>query len=273
MTAAAPMFVAGPAGRLAVHVTVPARPTGETVLLVHPANLGGGCWRAVAQRIGPAATCVALDLRGHGGSDRGGPFSVAAWAEDCAAVIDALELGPVHLVGASVGGAIVVELAVDRPDAVRSLTAVGGAFLPAEDAAGPLLETIDALGAAEALRLHAARDALAPGSPPELTDRVVADLSANDAATTAAIWRASLRTDVRPRIAALRAPALAVVGEHDTTCPPAESAEFARLAGARLEPLRGVGHLPMYEAPGRLAELIAEHAALPLTPEPHRSTR
>lgn len=273
MTATDPMVLAGPAGRLAVHVTVPARPTGETVLLVHPANLGGGCWRAVAQRLGAAATCVAPDLRGHGRSGREGPFSVGAWASDCAAVLDALELGAVHLVGASVGAAAAVELAARRPEAVRSLSTVGGAFLPAEEAAGPLLNAIDALGPAEALRLHTARDALAPGSGPELVAQVVADVSVNDAATTAAIWRASLRTDVRPRIDALRAPALAIVGEHDTTCPPAESAAFARLSGARLEPLRGVGHLPMYEAPDRLAELIAEHAALPLTPEPHRSTR
>lgn len=272
MSVARATTVAGPAGRLAVRVTGQAG--GATVLLVHPANLGAGCWTAVAELLAAGgATCVAVDLRGHGGSDRRGPFGVAEWAEDCAAVLDALALDPVHLVGASVGAAVAVELAVRRPDAVRSLTTAGGAFLPAEDAAGPLLEAIEALGPAAALREHAARDALAPGSDPALAERVATDVSVNDAATTGAIWRASLWTDVRPHAAALRAPALAVVGEHDTTCPPDESAAFARLTGARLELLAGVGHLPMHEAPARLAALIAGHASLPHDPDTTRSTR
>ncbi|ADB54019.1 alpha/beta fold hydrolase [Conexibacter woesei] len=282
--------VAGPAGRLAVHVTEPAGPGsaargaraaggaasgGETVLLVHPANLGGCCWTSVAERLAGehGATCVAIDLRGHGGSDRRGPFGVAEWADDCAAVLDALELPAVHLVGASVGAAVAVELAVRRPAAIRSLTTVGGAFLPAEQFAGPLLDAIDARGPEQALREHAAQDALAPGSDTALADRVAADLSVNDAATAAAIWLASLRTDFRPLAGALRAPALAVVGEHDTTCPPDESAAFARLTGARLELLDGIGHLPMYEAPARLAALLAAHAGLTPDHDTTRSTR
>ncbi len=45
-------------------------------------------------------------------------------AEDAAGLIEALELGPVHLVGASMGGMISQTLAARRPELVRSLTSI-----------------------------------------------------------------------------------------------------------------------------------------------------
>ncbi|MBN0638865.1 alpha/beta fold hydrolase, partial [Pseudomonas aeruginosa] len=65
------------------------------------------------------------DLRGHGrsGKPRGG-YSMAGFAEDCAALLDRLGCGPVHLVGISMGGMIGFQLACDRPDLLRSLTIV-----------------------------------------------------------------------------------------------------------------------------------------------------
>ena len=45
-------------------------------------------------------------------------------ADDAAGLIEALELGPVHLVGASMGGMVAQVLAARRPDLVRSLTSI-----------------------------------------------------------------------------------------------------------------------------------------------------
>jgi len=44
--------------------------------------------------------------------------------DDAAGLIEALELGPVHVVGASMGGMISQMLAAQRPDLVRSLTSI-----------------------------------------------------------------------------------------------------------------------------------------------------
>lgn len=68
---------------------------------------------------------VAIDLRGFGGS---APAPVDArrglrdFSDDVAAVLDALELSTVHLVGWSMGGGVVQQLALDRPELVASLT-------------------------------------------------------------------------------------------------------------------------------------------------------
>ncbi len=50
------------------------------------------------------------------------PYTIVDMADDAIGLIDALELGPVHLVGASMGGFIAQTVAVRRPDRLRSLT-------------------------------------------------------------------------------------------------------------------------------------------------------
>ncbi|WP_033290899.1 alpha/beta fold hydrolase [Amycolatopsis jejuensis] len=240
--------ITGPAGSLSVDVSGAA--DGEMVLFIHPANLSAASWSAVAQRID--TRWLAVDLRAHGGSARSADLGVAQWAEDCLAVLDQLHSGPVHLVGGSVGAAVAIEVAARRAEVVRSVTTVGGGFLPGT---GPeLLDAIATLGPFEALQQHAVGEALAPGVSAALVAQVTADLSRNDAATTAAIWQAALDTDVRPVLDAVRAPLRVVVGEHDTGIE--ESRIVARLTGARLVELPGVGHLPMYEAPAVLTEHI-----------------
>src|SRR5215831_12718581 len=65
---------------------------------------------------------LAIDLRGFGDTD---PEPVDAtrgvrdFADDLAAVIDALGLPSVHLVGWSMGGGVVLQYLVDRPGAHR----------------------------------------------------------------------------------------------------------------------------------------------------------
>jgi pimeloyl-ACP methyl ester carboxylesterase len=52
------------------------------------------------------------------------PYTIGDMAEDALGLMDALELGPVHLVGASLGGFIAQTAALRRPDRLRSLTLI-----------------------------------------------------------------------------------------------------------------------------------------------------
>ena len=65
---------------------------------------------------------VAVDLRGHGESDKPeGPYPITAYADDIAYIIAQLELGKVVAVGHSMGGDIVLQLAVSYPDHVAAI--------------------------------------------------------------------------------------------------------------------------------------------------------
>jgi pimeloyl-ACP methyl ester carboxylesterase len=64
---------------------------------------------------------IALDQRGHGMADHGGPFTREEFVADAAAAIDALGLGPVLVLGHSLGGITAYQLAARHPELVRAL--------------------------------------------------------------------------------------------------------------------------------------------------------
>lgn len=67
---------------------------------------------------------LAPDLRNHGSSPWHDDCSYVALAGDVIALLDRLALGPVHLVGYSMGGKAAMRLVMDRPDLVARLTVV-----------------------------------------------------------------------------------------------------------------------------------------------------
>ena len=100
----------------------------EVVIL--SAGLGGsGAFFAPQMTALTARFRVALyDHRGTGRSDRDlpSPCSVADMARDIAGIIDALDEVAVHVVGHAAGGLAGLQLALDRPSLVRSLTVING---------------------------------------------------------------------------------------------------------------------------------------------------
>lgn len=71
--------------------------------------------------------CVVMDRPGSGWSDPAAPGAagIAGHAATAAAVIEALAAGPVLVVGHSLGGAIGLRLALDRPDLVAGFVGIG----------------------------------------------------------------------------------------------------------------------------------------------------
>ena len=103
--------------------------------------------------------CLTLECRGHGQSQAGPfeKFSIAAFANDIAAMIEAQQLDRPVLGGISMGAAIALRLAVTRPDLVGALVLARPAWL--HDAA-PANMTPNAL-VGELLRNHAPSEARA----------------------------------------------------------------------------------------------------------------
>jgi pimeloyl-ACP methyl ester carboxylesterase len=72
---------------------------------------------------------VAFDRRGHGyTADIGGPFHYDDMANDTVAVLEHVVGGPAHLVGWSDGGIIALLVAMQRPELVGRLVAIGANF-------------------------------------------------------------------------------------------------------------------------------------------------
>ena len=139
-------------GALAVEVTPGST---QPVLAVHGISSSRRLWdwlRAEA----PDIRLVAPDLRGRGDSiDVGGPSSVQQHADDLVAVLDALDLDAVPVLGMSMGGFVAVELATRHRDRVSSLVLVDGG-VPMAVPPGLTPETLPAVFADRTARLQRA---------------------------------------------------------------------------------------------------------------------
>ncbi|MFJ5234565.1 alpha/beta hydrolase [Kitasatospora sp. NPDC088391] len=144
-------------GDLAVLHWPAADPGAPVLVAVHGITANALAWGALARRLAGRAALYAPDLRGRAASrDLPGPYGLARHAEDTAALITALDAGPVRLVGHSMGAWVSALTAVHHPSLVRELTLVDGAVsfpLPAgvrpEDALaavlGPALARLSAV--------------------------------------------------------------------------------------------------------------------------------
>lgn len=93
------------------------------IVLIHGNVSSSLFWQPLMQRLEQPA--IAIDLRGFGDSETlpvDATRGLADFSDDVASLLDALEVESAHLVGWSMGGGVVLQLLLDRPDLVRSLT-------------------------------------------------------------------------------------------------------------------------------------------------------
>lgn len=237
---------------------------GAPVVLVHAGIADARMWGPLVERLVPGWRVVRPDLRGYGRSVLPpGPFS---HVDDLAAVLDATAAEPVHLVGASMGGRVALDLALARPAAVRSLVLLGAVVsgfdpdapeppLWADVVAADRADDLDALADAEARMWLADPDGtrLPPG---------VLDLVREMNRTALAAERSGIATE-RPvdpavdRLGGLDLPVLVVDGDLDLPDIGLAADLLAeRLPRVERVRLPGTAHLPALERPDDVADLL-----------------
>ncbi len=96
-----------------------------TLLFVHGWCINKSFWQAQVAAFSQQYKVVALDLPGHGqsGSNRTN-FTMQAYGQDVVALINHLQLTNVVLVGHSMGGDIILEAALSKPEAIAGFVGV-----------------------------------------------------------------------------------------------------------------------------------------------------
>lgn len=85
--------------------------SGSDVVLVHGITENSSSWGVVADKLADGHRLVTLDLRGHGQSGNADRYDLEAMAGDVIAVAEAASLNRPHIVGHSLGGAVVSAVA------------------------------------------------------------------------------------------------------------------------------------------------------------------
>jgi pyruvate dehydrogenase E2 component (dihydrolipoamide acetyltransferase) len=121
-------------GRTISYFTLTAEePGGDPVVLVHGFGGDKNSWLFVQQPLAEHHAVHALDLPGHGASDKEvGDGSLASLADTVVGFLDALGISRAHLVGHSLGGAVVAAVARSTPGRVASLTLLAPAGYSAD---------------------------------------------------------------------------------------------------------------------------------------------
>ncbi len=94
---------------------------GDAIVLIHGSILANANL-PLFDALTTSLRVLTYHRRGLGGSDRHtGPFSIRDQADDTAQLMSHVGIERAHVFGHSYGGAVALELAVSRPDMVRSL--------------------------------------------------------------------------------------------------------------------------------------------------------
>jgi 3-oxoadipate enol-lactonase/4-carboxymuconolactone decarboxylase len=254
-------------GGLPFHVRDEGPRHAPVVLMLHSLGTALPVWEPQATALARRFRVVRMDLRGHGlsgVSDDDG--TMARFAEDAFAVLDALGIGSAHVAGVSIGGRIAMEMAATAPARVASLMLCDTALaLPPPEAWQQRMDAVRAGGMAAVAEAVLARwicDVSLPSSHGLL--RMLLTTPPAGYASAAAAIRDARAEPLAGRIAC---PASVIVGEQDPATPPAWSEAIRdAIPGATLTVIPGAAHVPTFEAADAVTAALLAHMARVRTP-------
>lgn len=98
---------------------------GEAAVLVHGLGSDHSIWAGLIPFLQEEYHIIVPDLRGHGESSKTpGPYTMELFSKDIQGLLKSLDIEKAHFIGHSMGGAILQELVLQKPDIISSLTLI-----------------------------------------------------------------------------------------------------------------------------------------------------
>ncbi|MEU6609476.1 alpha/beta hydrolase [Streptomyces shenzhenensis] len=228
--------------------------TGTPVLCVHTAGQSGVQWRQTTARLAALGHQVVVpDLPGHGRSDPapGGPVQdLQVYSDWCAALIDALGLDRPYVVGCSIGGKTVLDLAVRHGDRISGVVAMAAEASPGHvGLSGLRRELQDVAAPSRSDRTYLGTlAALGRSVPAELAERIARMHRREDPEVSVSDLIGWGTHDVRDGLKDIVCPVQLVAGADDPWIDTGRvRATAAEIPDGRHTVLEGIGHYPMEE--------------------------
>ena len=243
---------------------------GAPVVFSHGLLWSTGMWRFQVAAFRGRHRCVSYDHRGQGRSEvTVAGYDMDTLAEDAAALIEKLALGPVHFAGLSMGGFVGMRLAARRPELVRTLALLDTAADPEPRLNLPRYKVLELLTrllgpgrlAGEVMKVMFAKSFLTDPARAALRKEMREALGANGLqgslrATDGVLTRRPVES---AELAKIRCPTLVLSGAEDAAVSPARSRRTAeQIAGARLVLIPRAGHTSALEEPEAVNAALGE---------------
>ena len=236
--------------------------SGAPLLLLHGFALNRDMWKAQAEALEGRYRVLRPDMRGMGGTTHGGgPITIEMMADDMAAFLAALDVGAAAVAGFSMGGYVLLQMAIRHPLRVRACGFISTrAAADTEEGKRARLAQMRAVidEGMEPFAAHFLPQLFSPGYASvhpievEATRRVVA---AQVPGHVAALIDANRRReDATPRLGEIAVPCLSFGGTGDALVPPAEmDALCGGLGDSAREMVEGAGHMTPLECAARVS--------------------
>ena len=227
------------------------------LVFVHGWSCDRTYWRGQLEPFATSFTVVAIDLGGHGESGIGSRevWTMAAFGDDVAAVVNELALERIILIGHSMGGDVIVEAARRLPGRVAGLVWVDTyRQLGTPRTSGQLQVVLAPFRASFAdTTRDFVRGMFPPTADPSLVERVAEDMSSAPPAVALGALESALGFDreIPAALAAMKLPVVAINPDYR----PTDVASLER-HGVEVVLMPGVGHFLMMEDPERFNALL-----------------
>lgn len=235
--------------------------SGPPLVVLHGWAMHSGLWAPTLPRLASRFRVHLVDLPGHGLTPPMAPMTLAGIAAAVAEHFASLPEPPTVL-GWSLGGAVALQWALDRPDAVAKLVLVGTTprFVARDDwphaISGKVLRRFgDELAVSYRSTLQRFVTLQLQGSEHarEIVAQMRAQLFARGAPSRQNLedaLEALAAIDLRAQVGAIKLPVLVIAGECDTLVPAAAAAWLAAaLPAGRLASIAGAAHAPFLSHP------------------------
>lgn len=231
------------------------------VALLNSAGCDVRMWDEHMGVLGEGFRILRYDARGHGASDvPPPPYTLDRLGADLVALLDALSIGRVHVVGASLGGLVALWMAVHRPERIdRAVFAGTAARIGTAELWQERADAVRAGGTGAVADVVMTRFFSAPfrRDHPDVVGRFADALRAQSPQGYEGTCLALRDVDLREEVGSIAAPSLIVVGDLDEATPPADAAWLHGAIGhSRLVTLGGAGHLCAVERPEAFDRIV-----------------
>jgi pimeloyl-ACP methyl ester carboxylesterase len=216
----------------------------DSLVFIHGAGGSRTSWRYQEDYFSRTFNCYIIELPGHGAAQGPGAPEIKDYALWIKGALDELKLSSPFVIGHSMGGAIAMEIAMRFPALAKGLVLAS---------TGARLRTLPAILSGikqafpETVELICERS-FAQDAPAEMKQAKAAEMMKNSPDVLYGDFSACDRFDIMEQVQTINKPTLVICGDQDALAPIKYSRFLAdKIAGARLEIIKGAGHMVMLE--------------------------
>jgi pimeloyl-ACP methyl ester carboxylesterase len=235
--------------------------SGRPILLVHGLGSSVLDWHAQIEYLSKIYLVYAIDLRGHGHSDKlKTPVAMADFATDVANFMCAMSMEPCPVIGISMGGMVTFQLMAQHPERVGSAVIINSAPYFPVDSLKIRLRILSRLFLLRFFGLKLLSRVIAnnlfPASQEQFRRVAHQRIAVNDKASYLFSLKAVIGWSALSEVKQLNTPILVITGDRDYTPVSHKQKYVGQLRNAQLAVIKDSGHASPIDQPEQVNQLL-----------------